>query len=69
MRIALRELKETLWRLRVARRAAFLTEAQDPVIAENLELVRILAALIRKSAVTRAVAKVHFGSWELGVEN
>jgi len=48
-RIALRELKETLWRLRVARRSGFLTEAQDPVLAENDELVRIVAAIVRNS--------------------
>jgi four helix bundle protein len=47
--ITLRALKETLWRLRVARASALLTEAQDPVIAENLELVKILATVIRNS--------------------
>jgi four helix bundle protein len=49
-RIALRELKETLWRLRVARRSALLTQAHDPVIAENLELVKIVATVIRRSS-------------------
>jgi four helix bundle protein len=48
-RIALRELKETLWRLRVARVSGFLTEIQDPVITENQELVRIVATVIRNS--------------------
>jgi four helix bundle protein len=48
-RIALRELKETLWRLRVARASAFLTNAQDPVIAEARELVRIVATVIRNA--------------------
>jgi four helix bundle protein len=49
-RITLRELKETLWRLRVARHSALLTEAQDPVIEENTELVRIVATIIRNSS-------------------
>jgi hypothetical protein len=49
-RIALRELKETLWRLRVARQSALLTQAHDPVIAENLELVKIVATVIRRSS-------------------
>ena len=48
-RITLRELKETHWRLRVVRAAGFLTEAQDPVIRENDELVRIVATVIRNS--------------------
>ena len=49
-RIALRELKETLWRLRVARQSALLTQAHEPVIAENLELVKIVATVIRRSS-------------------
>jgi four helix bundle protein len=48
-RITLRELKETLWRLRVARTSDFLTEAQDPVLRENDELVRIVATVIRNA--------------------
>jgi four helix bundle protein len=48
-RIVLRELKETLWRLRVVRASGFLTKAQDPVIVENDELVRIVATVIRNS--------------------
>lgn len=48
-RIVLRELKETLWRLRVVRASGLLTNAQDPVIAENGELVRIVATVIRNS--------------------
>jgi four helix bundle protein len=54
-RIALRELKETLWRLRVARASGFLTHPQDPVIRENDELVRIVATVIRNSAGQRAL--------------
>jgi four helix bundle protein len=49
-RIVLRELKETNFRLRVLRHAGLLTEAQDPVIAETVELVKIVAAIIRNSS-------------------
>ena len=48
-RIALRELKETLWRLRVAKSSGFLTDAHEPVLTENDELVRIVATIIRNS--------------------
>jgi four helix bundle protein len=48
--IALRELKETSFRLRVLRQAGILTDAHDPIIAECSELVRIVAAVLRKSA-------------------
>ena len=47
-RITLRELKETRFRLRVLRHRGFLLPAQDPVIQENLELIRIVATLVRK---------------------
>jgi four helix bundle protein len=47
--IVLRELKETSFRLRVLRETEILTPAQDPVINECAELVKILAALIGKS--------------------
>jgi len=46
-KIALRELKETRFRLRILRRCNLLTSAQDPVITESDELVRIVATLIR----------------------
>lgn len=52
-RISLRELKETLFRLRVMRATGYLTEQHDPVIAETLELKRIMASLVRKSAATK----------------
>jgi four helix bundle protein len=48
-RITLRELKETRWRLRVVRAAGFLTPAQDTVLVENDELVRIVAGIIRNA--------------------
>jgi four helix bundle protein len=46
-KIALRELKETRFRLRVLRRCRLLTSAQDPVINESDELIRIVATLLR----------------------
>ena len=47
-RIALRELKEALFRLRVLRATGYLDTEHDPVIQETLELKRIMASLIRK---------------------
>lgn len=49
-KIVLRELKETRFRLRVLRHTGLLTVAQDPVINETTELVKIVATLIRKSS-------------------
>jgi four helix bundle protein len=46
-KIALRAVKEARFRLRILRRCDLLTSAQDPVIDEADELVRILATLIR----------------------
>ena len=54
-RIVLRELKETNFRLRVLRRSGLLTEWQDPVINESAELVKIVAAIIRKSSDSESV--------------
>jgi four helix bundle protein len=48
-RIVLRELMETLFRLRVLRHCELLTPAQDPVLQETSELVKIVATLIRNS--------------------
>ena len=50
--IVLRELKETSFRLRVLRKTGILTPAQDPVIEECAQLVKIVATLIRKSRPT-----------------
>ncbi len=47
--IVLRELKETRFRLRVLRHAGLLTAAQDPVLTESEELIRIVATVIRNS--------------------
>ena len=46
--IALREMKETRYRLLVLRKCGFLTSGQDPVIKESDELVKILATLVSK---------------------
>ena len=48
-KIVLRELKESVFRLRVLRHSGFLTASHDPVIAEAQELVRIVARLVRNS--------------------
>ena len=47
--IVLRELKETSFRLRILRQTEILMPGHDPVINECAELVKIVAALIRKS--------------------
>ena len=47
-KIALREVKETHFRLRVLRTSGYPLPAQDPVINERDELARILATLVRK---------------------
>jgi four helix bundle protein len=49
-RLSLRELKEALFRLRVLRATGYLTEEHDPVINETLELKRIVASLVRRTA-------------------
>ena len=46
-KITLRELKETRFRMRVLRHSGLMLPEQDPVIEENLELIRIVASLIR----------------------
>ena len=48
-KIALPELKETKFRLRILRRCALLTADQDPVIDESEELIRIVASLLRRA--------------------
>jgi ribosomal protein L29 len=45
----LRELKETLFRLRVLRATGYLEAIHDPVIQEALELKKIVATIIRNS--------------------
>ena len=48
-KIALRELKESRFRLRILRCCDILTEDQDPVIVECDELVRIVATVVRNA--------------------
>jgi four helix bundle protein len=55
-RISLRELKETLFRLRVLKATGYLTEEHDALIGETLELKRIMASLVRKSEVKKSPA-------------
>jgi four helix bundle protein len=52
-RISLRELKETLFRLRVVRATGYLGPEYDPVIQETLELKRIMASLVRKARANK----------------
>ena len=52
-KIALREVKETRFRLRILRYCDLLTPEQDPVIDESEELVRILATVIRNGEGAR----------------
>jgi len=47
-KITLRELKETRFRLEVLRNCDKLTADHHPVIAETVELIRIVATLVRK---------------------
>ena len=49
-KIALRELKETRFRLRVLRQAGILTAAHDPVLNERAELVEIVATVVRHAS-------------------
>jgi four helix bundle protein len=48
-RIALRELKESRLRLRILRLTGYLKEKDDLVIQESVELVNIVATIIRNS--------------------
>jgi hypothetical protein len=41
---------ETSFRLRVLRATGILTQAQDPVVAEAGELVKIMATIVRNAA-------------------
>src|ERR1044072_6437295 len=48
-RIALRELKESRLRLRILRRTGYLRDKDEAVIQESVELVSIVATIIRNS--------------------
>ena len=71
-RIALRELKETRLRLRVLRATGILTEAHDPVVAENIELIKIVATIHPQLKKLIPSWKLEFGTllgfgiWSLG---
>jgi four helix bundle protein len=52
-RIALREAKETRFRLRVCRRTGLLTEAHDDLIDESDQLVRILGKIVHNAIRNR----------------
>ena len=56
-RIALREAKETRFRLRVCRRTGLLTEAHDALIDESDQLVRILGKIVH-TAIKRRAARL-----------
>jgi four helix bundle protein len=49
-RIALKEGKETLFRLRLCRRRRFLEERHDAVIGECTELILILGRIVQKAS-------------------
>ena len=49
VRIALKEAKETWFRLRVCRRSELLDQRFDSLVAESEEIVRILAAIVHKT--------------------
>jgi four helix bundle protein len=46
-KIALRELKETRFRLRILRHCGLLAVEHDPVVEESTELIKIVATVIR----------------------
>ena len=48
-RITLRELKEARLRLRVLRATDLMDESGDPLVQESIELVKIVATIIRKA--------------------
>lgn len=53
-RIALKEAKETRFRLRICRKAEFLTENYDPLVRESDEIVRILGKIVANALRNRA---------------
>jgi four helix bundle protein len=55
-RIALKEAKESRFRLRVCRRCELLDQAFDPLVRESDELVRILGKVVH-TALARKVAR------------
>jgi hypothetical protein len=56
MRIALKESKETRFRLRVCRRCDLLDARFDALVAESDELVKIPASIVHSTIRRRAAA-------------
>src|SRR4051794_34504117 len=54
IRIALKEAKETRFRLRACRRSGLPDEAFEPLVEESDQLVRILATIVRNAIQKRA---------------
>jgi four helix bundle protein len=52
-RIALKEMKETRFRLRVCRRSELLNASFDPLVQESDELVRILGKIVHNAVRRR----------------
>ena len=57
-RIALKEAKETRFRLRVCRRANFLTDKYEPLVQESDEIVRILGKMVSNARRNRASTQI-----------
>jgi four helix bundle protein len=49
VRVALKEAKETWFRLRVCRRCDLLDSRFDPLVQESDEIVRVLATIVHKT--------------------
>jgi four helix bundle protein len=75
-RIALRELKESRLRLRILRLSGYLREKGRRSIQEAVELVKIVATIIRNSermnfrkpGPRTTEPSLGFGSWDLGFD-
>jgi four helix bundle protein len=59
MRIALKEAKETRFRLRVCRRCELLDSRSDPLIDEADQIVRILGKIVHNATRQRARGREH----------
>jgi hypothetical protein len=77
-RIALKEAKETRFRLRVCRRRALLGPSFDTLVQESDELVRILATIVHnarrnlameRARQTEAKGRRRLTPWALGIEH
>jgi four helix bundle protein len=59
MRIALREAKETSFRLRVCRRVGLLDATFDALIDESTQLTKILGKIVHTAIRNRAASRAH----------